>query len=109
MQNMEYKWIVPFTLLAFILALVNCDKPSFDGKNLPYVFRRPYVWNSYPSCNTKKSRCCILMKEGEGICCNGNVSQNIQNTQFDRMSLYDRARKTYKSSSWSKEKIINPK
>ena len=40
MQNMEYKWIVPFTLLAFILALVNCDKPSFDGKNLLYGFRR---------------------------------------------------------------------
>ena len=55
----------------------------------------------------------MLMEEGEGICCKGNVSQNVQYTQFNRMSLYARGsitvgpsnNHTYKNkpSSWSKE------
>ena len=45
----------------------------------------------------------MLMEEGERICCNGSVGQNVQNTQFKRMSTYDRAGKTYEPSSWSKE------
>ena len=55
----------------------------------------------------------MLMEIGEGICCNGSVSQNVQYTQFNRMSLYARGsitvgpsnNHTYKNkpSSWSLE------
>uniref|UniRef100_A0A7N2L734 Chitinase n=1 Tax=Quercus lobata TaxID=97700 RepID=A0A7N2L734_QUELO len=91
---MEYKWIVPFTILAFILVLVNCDNS---------YYRRRYVPKPCTLCNTRRGLCCMLMEEGEGICCNGSVGQNVQNTDFRRMNPYDGAGKTSEPSSWSKE------
>ena len=83
---MEYKWIVPFTILAFILVLVNCD----------YRYnRRPYVPKPCNRCNTHGDPCCMLMEEDEGICCSGNVSQNVQSSVFYRTDS--------EPSSWSKE------
>ncbi|KAL4637534.1 hypothetical protein ACB092_03G083800 [Castanea dentata] len=95
MQKMEYKWIVPFTILAFILVLVNCDSS---------YYRSRYVQKRCPCCHTyRRDYCCMLMEEGEGVCCNGNVSQNVRHSQFSRLSPYGRTGKTYKPSSWSKE------
>ena len=101
---MEYKWIVPFTILAFILVLVNCDNR---------YNRCPYVPKPCNRCKARTNLCCMLMEEDERICCNGSVSQNVQYTQFTRMSRYDRRsitvgpsnNQTYKNkpSSWSKE------
>ena len=81
---MEYKWIVPFTILAFILVQVNC------------ISYHAFVPKSCNRCNTGTNLCCMLMEEDEGICCSGNVSQNVRRSQFDRMSIT-------KPSSWSKE------
>ena len=76
---MEYKWIVPFTILAFILVQVNCISFHAIACN---------------RCHTSRGLCCMLMEEDEGICCSGNVSQNVRRSQFDRST---------KPSSWSKE------
>ena len=84
---MEYKWIVPFTILAFILVQVNC---------ISYHALYPYVPKPCNRCKTSRVYCCMLMEEDEGICCSGNVSQNVRRSQFDRMSIT-------KPSSWSKE------
>ena len=52
----------------------------------------------------------MLMEEGEGICCKGNVSQNVPYSQFryiavpaatPRRPVYNRTHQ--KPSSWSKE------
>ncbi|XP_050275142.1 chitinase-like protein 2 [Quercus robur] len=101
MQKMEYKWIVPFTILAFILVLVNCDNS---------YYRLRYVPKPCTLCNTRGGPCCMLMEEGEGICCSGSVSQNVKYTQFN--SITERAvasrgpvfNRTYqKPSPWSIE------
>ena len=49
----------------------------------------------------------MLMEEDEGICCSGNVSQNVPLGQYNRLAAFSRGRVfngTYqKPSSWSKE------
>ena len=89
---MEYKWIVPFTILAFILVLVNCDN---------HYNRRPYVPKLCNRCNTHGGLCCMLMEEGEGICCNGSVSQNVPVTQYTSMRDRPVFSTHYKPSPWS--------
>ncbi|KAF3949218.1 hypothetical protein CMV_024888 [Castanea mollissima] len=96
---MEYKWIVPFTLLAFILVLVNCDSS---------YYRRRYVPKPCTLCNTHNDLCCMLMEEGEGICCKGSVSQNVQHAKFISMGSLRANRPAFepsknKPSSWSIE------
>ena len=89
---MEYKWIVPFTTLAFILVLVNCDNS---------YYRRRYVPKRCTLCNTRRGQCCMLMEEGEGICCSGSVSQNVHYTQYTSMRDRPVFSTHYKPSPWS--------
>ena len=87
---MEYKWIVPFTILAFMLVLENCGG-SYD--------RRMFC----PYCKTGGSRRRMLMEEGEGICCNGSVSQNVPQTRYTSMRDRPAFPTHYKPSPWSIE------
>ena len=85
---MEYKWNVLFTIVAFILVLVNGVIDQSDGRRclICHKVRRKEI-----------CRHCKLME----------VSQNIQDTQFNRMNPYDRDTYNrtykYKPSSWSFE------
>ena len=100
MQKMEYKWIVQFTILAFILVLVNCGNP--------YLHHSGPKSCSYCNKNAGGSSCCMLMEESERICCNGSVSQNVPHAQFIRISSPRPNRPVFethknKPSSWSVE------
>ena len=90
---MEYKWIVQFTILAFILVLVNCGNP--------YLHHSGPKSCSYCNKNAGGSSCCMLMEESERICCNGSVSQKLRPSQYNRMRDGPAFSTHSKPSPWS--------
>ena len=75
---MEYKWYVLFTILAFILVLVNCDE--YSSLNETYNIGGSLT-KACPQCNTKKDPCCDSSQGVELVVQGGRDVYNRPNTQ----------------------------